>query len=236
MSDEKNESAPVSRESNTAERGAAVSCAPPAEAVVLENSAGQEESDEALVRRTLQGNTDAFGALVLRYQDRIFNTLTRFCGPADEAEDLAQETFLKAYRALADFREGSRFYTWLFRIAVNTALSGRRQNTRRQRLEAGRLDASSDPAGDGPALGNMLADPAAADPAAALEKNQMQQRVQESLQQLDPDYRCILLLREVAGLDYNAIAETLFVSRASVKSRLHRARLELARKLKELRT
>ena len=198
--------------------------------------AGQEEADEALVRRALLGNADAFGALTLRYQDRVFNMLARFCGSEEEAEDLAQETFLRAYRALGAFRQGSKFYTWLFRIAVNAAFSRRRQEAQRKRHEVGRLDAPNDPAGDAQALRDVLADPAGGDPAALFEKELLKKRVQEGLQQLDPDYRSIVLLRDIEGLDYDTIAETLSISRAAVKSRLHRARLELARVLKDLQT
>ncbi|MGD0089639.1 MAG: sigma-70 family RNA polymerase sigma factor [Planctomycetota bacterium] len=207
---------------------------PSLDAAAAEAAAGQEEADEELVRRAALGNADAFGTLVLRYQDRVFNLLARFCSSADEAEDLAQETFLKAYRALGAFRSGSKFYTWLFRIAMNAAFSRRRHDARHKRFEAVRLDAPSDPAGEVQGLRDVVAAPADCDPAVELEKQQLRERVQEGLQQLDPDYRSILLLRDVEGLDYDAIADTLSVSRAAVKSRLHRARLELARVLKDL--
>jgi RNA polymerase sigma-70 factor, ECF subfamily len=98
-------------------------------------------SDEDLVARALTSDGAAFEALVVRYQDRVFNLLLRMTGSENEAEDLAQETFLKAYRALATFRRGSKFYTWLFRIAVNTGYSRGRQVVRRQRVEGVSLDA-----------------------------------------------------------------------------------------------
>ena len=247
LSGEKRESALASPESNTsAEDGPLVaepSGAPRAGAAnaltgTLRTLAvtDREESDEQLIRQAAQGNADAFGALALRYQDRVFNLLAHFCGAEDEAEDLAQETFLRAYRALGAFRQGSKFYTWLFRIAMNAAFSRRRQDVRRKRHEGGRLDAPCDPAAEGAALRETLPDSAAADPAADFEKEQLRERVRESLQQLDPDYRSIVLLRDVEGLDYDAIAETLALSRAAVKSRLHRARLELARLLKDTQT
>jgi RNA polymerase sigma-70 factor (ECF subfamily) len=171
---------------------------------------------------------------VLRYQDRVFNILVRFCGSADEAEDLAQETFLRAYRALGAFRSGSKFYTWLFRIAMNAAFSRRRRDARLKGHETASLDAPGDPAGNTQALRDVVADPAGRDPAAELERKQLRQRIHDGVQQLDPDYRSILLLRDIEGLDYDTIADTLAISRAAVKSRLHRARLELARVLKDL--
>lgn len=191
-------------------------------------------SDETLVQQVLAGNSDAFDELVTRYQDRVFNTLVRMCGSPQEAEDLAQETFLKAFRALGSFRQGSKFYTWLFRIAVNTGFSRRRQEVRRKTHEGGRLDAGV--AGDDElSLENVIPDRKDTDPAKVLEQNQMRARVREGLNQVDDDYRTILVLRDIEGMDYETIAETLDISIAAVKSRLHRARQELARILKDLR-
>ena len=194
------------------------------------------ESDEALVNKALAGKTEAFDQLLLRYQDRVFNILARICPSTQEAEDLAQETFLKAYRALNSFRQGSKFYTWLFRIAVNTGLSARRQNARRRAHEGVSLDA---PAGDSGEHGrNGYAQAPASpdsDPARRFEKDALRLRVLEGLRQLEPDYRAILILRDLEGMDYDCIGETLSISRAAVKSRLHRARMELARMLKDLR-
>jgi RNA polymerase sigma-70 factor (ECF subfamily) len=241
LSGEKRESAVAPPESNRPggrleplARGLALPAAP---SPVREGVGGVEVADEQLVRSALLGNTNAFDALVLRYQDRVYNLLARSCGSEEEAEDLAQETFLRAYRALSAFRQGSKFYTWLFRIAVNAAFSRRRQETRRRRHETGRLDAPGDDRGPTGqvALRDVLPDPAGGDPAAGLEKEQLRQRVHEGLQQLDQEYRSIVVLRDIEGLDYGTIAEMLALSLAAVKSRLHRARLELARVLKDLR-
>lgn len=235
ISREKSESTVASRESNvTGHRGAA-EAASPAQTVALAAGAGRDEADEDLARKAVLGNADAFEALVVRYQDRVFSLLARMCGSVDEAEDLAQETFLRAYRALGSFRQGSKFYTWLFRIAVNAAFSRRRHDARLRSHETARLDAPSSSSGGEETLRDVVADPASGDPAASLEKQQLRERVQEGLEQLDPDYRSILLLRDMEGLDYDTIADTLAISRAAVKSRLHRARLELARVLRDLR-
>lgn len=193
-------------------------------------------SDEELVRRSTQGDSDAFDELVQRYQDRIYNLLARMCDSADEAEDLAQETFIQAYRALGSFKQGAKFYTWLFRIALNKGFSKRRQDVRRRQHEGVRLDVS---AGDGDngnqTLGAMIAERKDNDPARHLDTELIRERVREELGKIDGDYRQILLLREVEGMDYDTIAETLTISKAAVKSRLHRARLEMARLLKDVR-
>ena len=193
-------------------------------------------SDEDLVQSVLAGNSDAFDELVVRYQDRVFNTLARMCGSTQEAEDLAQETFLKAFRALASFRQGSKFYTWLFRIAVNTGFSRRRQEVRRKSREGARLDGGSGKSGDDDlSLEAVIPDRKDTDPAALMEQEQIRIRVRAGLEEIDEDYRSILVLRDVEGMDYETIAETLDITIAAVKSRLHRARQELARILKDLR-
>jgi RNA polymerase sigma-70 factor (ECF subfamily) len=193
-------------------------------------------TDEDLVVQAAGGKAEAFETLVARYQDRVFNTLSRMSSSAEEAEDLAQETFLKAYRALNSFRQGSTFYTWLFRIAVNTAFSRRRQDGRRRSHEGLSLDSPGGKGEDGEKnLKEVVADPSASDPAEQMEKELIRKRVREGLEQIEPDYRSILLLRDIEGMDYDGIAETLSISRAAVKSRLHRARLEMARILKDLR-
>lgn len=194
----------------------------------------QEQSDEQLVTLVLEGNAEAFETLVLRYQDRIFNLLRRMSGSESEAEDLTQEAFLKAYRALSSFRHGSQFFTWLYRIAVNTALSRGRQTSRRNEVMGASIDAPVKGSDDGGSMGDRLADPTSADPSAGLEQEQIRKRVQEGLAQLDPEYRSVILLRDMEGMDYEQIMETLGISRPALKSRLHRARAELARILKDL--
>jgi RNA polymerase sigma-70 factor, ECF subfamily len=191
-------------------------------------------SDEELVRQAAAGDRLAFERLVLRYQDRVFNMLARMCGSTELAEDLAQEAFLRSWRGLNQFQQGSRFYTWLYRIALNIGFSSRRQEAHRRSREGASLEAFADdqrPAD--PALD--AARQANADPARQAENRQTRERVRKGLNQLDQDYRRILVLRDVDGLDYDAIAETLSLSRPAVKSRLHRARRELARVLKDLK-
>ena len=195
-----------------------------------------EVPDEELVRRCCGGAAGAFDLLVARYQQRLFNMLARFCGSPDEAEDLTQDAFLQAFRALATFKQGARFYTWLFRIALNNALSKRRQAVRR-RQHGENLSLDAAPAGDGEGQGLAARVPAHhdSDPAGQLQREWVRQRVREELNEIDPDYRAVLLLWDVEGMDYETIAQTLAISQAAVKSRLHRARLELARALKDVK-
>ena len=212
---------------------------PEAQASVTVQPLQQAGEDELLAAHAGQGDTAAFESLVVKYQDRVFNLLYRLSGSEMDAEDLAQETFMKAYRALGSFRQGSKFYTWLFRIAVNTGYSRGRQVARRRQHEGASLDAPSDGLGEdqgsGTTMGHTLAVNGEHGPGMNLEQEDLRMRVREGLEQLDADHRAVLLLRDMDGMDYEAIAESLSISRAAVKSRLHRARLELAKVLKDLR-
>jgi RNA polymerase sigma-70 factor (ECF subfamily) len=199
---------------------------------------GSDAAVEELLARVEKGEAEAFDGIVSAYQNRVYNLLLRFCGSPEDAEDLTQETFIKAYRALKDFRRGSKFYTWLFRIAVNAAYSQKRRAVRKDRVEgvglgnfrAGRN--GGEPAGTD---AGMPADAAMAEPAAEAEQREVHERVWRELALLEQEHRAVLLLRDVEGLDYEAAAETLGISRAAVKSRLYRARAALAQRLKDLR-
>jgi len=191
--------------------------------------------DDELVDRTLSGEGQAFEELVIRYQDRVYNLLLRLTGSGEDAQDLAQETFLKAYRALGSFRRGSKFYTWLFRIAVNSGYSHGRKQARRQRIEGVRLDAPANTGqADEPAWRDRMASPTAG-PSERLDQGQLRERIHQGLAELDEDFRAVILLRDLDGLRYGAISEALNISSAAVKTRLHRARHQLARVLKDLR-
>jgi len=199
---------------------------------------GSQNSDEDLVELASQGKVDAFETLVARYQDRVFNLLARMNGTEDGVDDLVQETFIRCWRALGSFRRGSRFYTWLYRIALNAGFTQRRDLSRRRKHEGGSLDANvggKAAGGEDENFGKLIPDARVSDPSQSLETEQLQQRVREGLDELDEDYRRILVLRDIDGMDYDAIADTLLISRAAVKSRLHRARKELAHVLRDLK-
>ena len=190
-------------------------------------------SDESLVRTAAGGDLTAFDTLVLRYQDRIFNLAYRLTGSPDEAEDVTQDVFLRAHRALGSFRRESSFYTWLYRIAVNACHSQTRKTVRRRQVEGVRLEPSpsteetGNPSRHEPAATGEMPDEAA-------QRVETQKRVQQAIAELAEDHRQVILLRDFEGLNYGQIAEVLGVTRAAVKSRLHRARLDLAGRLRDL--
>lgn len=189
-------------------------------------------TDGDLVERTLEGDVSAFDALIQRHQDRVYGLVLRMVGHAQEAEDVTQEAFLRAYRALGSFRRGAAFSTWLYRIAVNSCHSQGRKVMRRQRVEGVRLETAGDEDEQPTGIVNPAAD--GDTPIQAVERSEACARVQREVDGLPDDYRDVVLLRDFEGLDYAAIAEVLDISRAAVKSRLHRARLELASRLKDL--
>ncbi len=184
-------------------------------------------SDGWLVERLKAGDLEAFGKLVVRYQDRVYNAVWRICGHADDAADLTQDAFIKAYESIASFRGQSAFYTWLFRIAVNLAISHRRT---RKRKATQSLDAPLGPEVEGSqaaTLGQRVPDKVPDDPTAGAESNETHSRVAAALAQLDDEFRAVIVLRDIEGLDYSEIAEVLNIAPGTVKSRLHRGRLAL---------
>lgn len=190
-----------------------------------------ELSDGYLVERFQGGDMAAFAGLIRRYQDRVFNTVWRVCGQADDAADLTQEAFLKAYESIGQFRGQSSFYTWLFRIAVNLAISHRRSRKRRgmQSLDA---PAMSDTTGSqAESLGRRIQEKTACDPAAGAMNNELHGYVVAALHELEDDFRAVIVLRDLEGFDYRQIGEILDIAPGTVKSRLHRGRLALRRLL-----
>lgn len=174
----------------------------------------------------------AFGSLVAKYQDRVFHMVFRMCGRRAEAEELAQEAFLKALEKIEQFRSQSRFYTWLFRIAANLTISHRR---RCGRIQFEPLDGPTD-FGDtqAAALTSALASRREAAPEAAAMATETHSRLTRALDELDDEYRLVVLLRDVEDMDYEQIGEVLGLPVGTVKSRLHRARCVLKDKLADL--
>jgi RNA polymerase sigma-70 factor (ECF subfamily) len=185
------------------------------------------DSDDRLIAECLRGNTDAFGVLVLRHQDRLYNTVFRLVGNAEDAQDAVQEAFLHAYQSLERFQGGSQFFTWLYRIAVNSAISLRRKKKVLVRIDAG--------AGTKPEV--EPADPREqARPGHALEQAEQGRRVREALDRLSPEHRAVLVLKDMEGHKYESMARVLGVPVGTVRSRLHRARLELREILRQSET
>ncbi len=184
--------------------------------------------DHEVVERVLAGETDAFAHFVERYQDRLYGTVLRLVGSREEARDLVQDTFVRAYEKLDGFRGGSSVYTWMFRIAVNASLSHRR------RKKPLRLEAAWGTGDGGRERPVAWADPSAPDPADPLLAAEVEARVQRALNEMEGDQRTIVVLRDVQQLDYRQLADILDIPVGTVKSRLHRARLTLRDKLRPL--
>ena len=174
----------------------------------------------------------AFAALVAKYQDRIFNTVFRMCQSRADAEELAQETFLRALERLSQFRGESKFYTWLFRIAANLAIShGRRSARIRFHPLAGPERADGAQAQN---LAGVLADRREPEPQAAAMSAETNQRITESLEQLSDEARLVVILRDIEEMNYAQIADVTDLPVGTVKSRLHRARGMLKQMLADL--
>ncbi len=174
--------------------------------------------DQRLIRESREGNTAAFGALVSRYQDRLFNTVLRLANNAEDARDVVQEAFIHAYQSLHSFKGDSLFFTWLYRIAVNTAISLKRKQKPTLRLYAG---------GDEQA-GFEPADPSeSVRPGHAVEMAEEERIVHEGLAKLSPEHRAVLVMKDMEGMKYEDMADILGVPIGTIRSRLHRARLEL---------
>ncbi len=173
----------------------------------------------------------AFGTLITKYQDRVFNAILRMCGNRDDAEELSQEVFVKALENLGRFRRDSRFYTWLFRIAMNLTISRRR---RAGRVKFRSLDAGIGEDDESVRPRDLLPDSREKDPSETAAEQDVRRRVRESLIELDDDFRAVVVLRDVEGMSYEQIAEVLKVPGGTVKSRLYRARYLLQEKLKDL--
>ncbi|MEA2145790.1 MAG: hypothetical protein QOG59_1377 [Solirubrobacteraceae bacterium] len=171
------------------------------------------ETDDRLVRQARLGQLDAFETLVARHSDVVFRVAARIVGP-DDAPDVSQDAFLRAYHRLDRFKGTAPFRSWLLQITQNVALD---YLARRRRQATGPLD-------DGEATPDP--DPRR-QPASTLERQERQERLERKLELLRPDYRALLVLRELEDLSYDEIAAILEMPLGSVKGRLHRARGDL---------
>jgi RNA polymerase sigma-70 factor (ECF subfamily) len=177
-------------------------------------------SDDApLIAATLAGDSAAFGQLVGLYQDRLYNSLLRVLGSAEDASDIVQDAFVQAYVKLDTFRGSSAFYTWLYRIAFNLAMSHARRGRKTTSLDEMKSGLGSEPVDDQPA------------PEANMEQREQVEMVHAALAELSTEYRTILVLREIDGCRYEQIAEILDMPVGTVRSRLFRARLALREEL-----
>lgn len=185
------------------------------------------DDDQQLVKRVQNGDKRAFDLLVLKYQHRILGLVVRFVHDPHEAQDVTQETFIKAYRALANFRGDSAFYTWLYRIAINTAKNY--LVSRNRRPPSSDVDSSDAEFYDGDhGLKDM------ASPERLMLRDEIDETVQRSIKQLPENLRRALTLREFDGLSYEDIAAVMQCPVGTVRSRIFRAREAVDKALRPL--
>jgi RNA polymerase sigma-70 factor (ECF subfamily) len=189
---------------------------------------GDREVDQQLVERVQRGDKHAFELLVAKYQRRLGRLISRFVRNSGDAEDVTQEAFIKAYRALPAFRGDSAFYTWLYRIGINTAKNHLVTQGRRVPTSTA-LDAEEAENFDDASLLHEVSTPEN-----ELMSKQVAGVVNASLQQLPDDLRTALTLREIEGLSYEEIAEVMNCPIGTVRSRIFRAREVVATNLRPL--
>lgn len=178
------------------------------------------EQEAAIVRKVLGGDANAFETLVLEYEKNVYNIALRMTGNSEDAADMTQEAFIKAYNSLQSFRGDSKFSVWLYRIVSNVCLDFLRSKNRRPTVS---LSVEDD---DGEDTQLDVADESQS-PELLLDRKLTRDSVRRGLDSLPPDYRQILLLREIQGLSYDEIAQTLSLEVGTVKSRIFRARKRL---------
>lgn len=184
----------------------------------------EKDSDTRLVELTLQGQNKAFDMLVIKYQTRIMRLVSVYIQDSDAAKDVVQETFIRAYKALRNYRRESQFYTWLYRIAVNTSYNYLKSN----KSWINRMESIE---------GNSQAERAESqflDPERSYQNDNIRSGIHRAVSQLPLDLRCALLLREIEGLSYEQIAEVVGCELGTVKSRISRARERVVQKTAHL--
>ena len=188
--------------------------------------------DDILISRCRKGNMTAFGQLVEKYQHRLFNTIYRMVNNYDDALELTQEAFYRAIKGLKKFRGNCGFYTWLFRIGINLSISHR---SRQQKIKFTSVHSENERFGH-QADGLMAVMESKDDnsPARAAQLNEAHDKIIAAIEQLEPDARAAVILRDVEQLDYSQIALVLEVPVGTVKSRLCRARMKLRERLLDI--
>ena len=170
-------------------------------------------NDDHLIAQTLEGNRDAFGELVTKYQVRLYNTMIQIVGSTEDAYDVTQDAFMQAYLRLDTFRRSSKFYTWLYRIAFNVAIGMRRKNKAFRMAESMQQE-----------MRDRLVDRELR-PEENLISQENIKTVRTAIDHLDDEFRSVVILRELEEFSYEEIAEILKIPIGTVRSRLHRARM-----------
>ena len=187
--------------------------------------AAEQTTDQALVERYRNGDSAAFDAIVRRYKDRVFNAVYRYLGNREDALEVTQDTFIRAYERLEGFRGDAQLFTWLYRIATNLARNRLRDGHRKGRDLGQSLEALVEKS-------NMAA--ATPTPGSEAMAHETEAVLQQCLEELPEVYRMTFILRVIEDLDYDAIAAIMDCPRGTVKSRLNQARTLLRKRLVEL--
>jgi RNA polymerase sigma-70 factor, ECF subfamily len=185
--------------------------------------------DTVLIRAIQTGDMAAFDELVLKHKDRLFNLVYWFLGDYQDANDCAQETFIKAFKSINRFRFESAFSTWLYRIAINTCKNRIKSSAYRWKKKTVSLEISNGSKNGNPCSEIVNGSPT---PAMALEKKERMMWIQKAINSLPEEQNQVLVLRDIQGLSYQDISDITGLNLGTVKSRLARGRLELKNKLK----
>ena len=183
------------------------------------NNLSSKQIDQRLIQATLDGNCEAFGELIRKYQNRLYNGLVQMLRSESDAEDVVQEAFILAFTKLSSFKGNSAFFTWLYRIGYNVAITKMRRRKPSVSLESKEGETQIQLPGNDPS------------PEADLERQEQTNQLMEALGQLSEEHRSILILREIEEMEYDAISEILDLPIGTVRSRLHRARSYLKQHL-----
>jgi len=181
--------------------------------------------ERMLIRRLQERDERAFEEVVRLYQNKVFNLVYRMIGNQEEAEDLAQEVFVTVFKSVDSFRGEAKFSTWLYRIAANHCKNRMKYLGRRSYKQTGELDEAAEREAQNAQPSSIR--PQVDGPDAVLEGLELERTVQRAMQALDPEHREVIVLRDIEDLSYEEIAEITGVELGTVKSRLHRARLQL---------
>ncbi len=197
----------------------------------IKKPAGEPREDAVLIRAFREGDKAAFDNLVLKHKDRVFNLCYRLLGDYEEANDSAQEAFIKVYGSLKKFRFESAFSTWLYRIAVNTCKNKLKSSAFRQKRKMIPMD--NPVSGNRSQPGREIQDESQS-PAMELEKKERMRVIQEAINALPPEQKEVVTLRDIEGFSYEEVAEITGFNLGTVKSRLARARQDLRKKLRSV--
>jgi RNA polymerase sigma-70 factor (ECF subfamily) len=195
----------------------------------IEKSSGSSRADIDLIRAVQAGDMAAFDELVLKHKNRLFNLVYWFLGDYQDANDCAQETFIKVFKSIKNFRFESSFSTWLYRIAVNTCKNKLKSSAYRWKKKTVSLETSNSSKNGNPLSEIVNGSPT---PVMALEKKERMIRIQKAINSLPEEQNQVVVLRDIQGLSYQDISDITGLNLGTVKSRLARGRLELKNKLK----